>query len=92
MKYLINIISKSHRVSYDMTIGPYTRKHDAIKGLAKVTLPNLKDARIAIIAAEGDDPVYCEVVTRMTSKTLTTRRLNYRSLKEGGESTYKFDY
>lgn len=92
MKYLINIKNKSHKVSYDMTLGPYTRKHDAIKGLATVTLPNLKAARIVIIAAEGDDPVYCEVVTKMTSKTLSTSRFNYRTLKEEGESTYKFDY
>lgn len=92
MEYTINIKNKSHKVSYEMTLGPYTRKHDAVKGLATVTLPNLKSARIVIIASENLDPIYCELVTRMTPKALTTSRFNYRTLKEEGESTYKFNY
>lgn len=92
--YTIRVVNESPKAKspYTMTLGSYTRKNDAIKGLARMNLPNLRNSNVIIIASEGYDPVYCEVMTNLTSKTITTSRFNYRTNKEEGTHTYKFNY
>ena len=89
--YTIRVVNESPKAKspYTMTLGSYTRKTDAIKGLARRKLPNLRNSNVVIIASEDYDPVYYEVMTNLTSKTLTTSRYNYRTNKEEGVFTYK---
>ena len=92
--YTIRVVNESPKAKspYTMTLGSYTRKNDAIKGLARMKLPNLRNSKVFIVASEDYDIVYYEEMTNLTSKTMTTSRFNYRTRKNEGTHTYKFNY
>lgn len=90
--YVIRVDNHSPKSKspYTMTLGPYTRKNDAIKGLARMELPNLRNSEVHILTGENDFLISTEEMTSLTAKTLTTSRYNYITHKEEGEFTYKF--
>lgn len=92
MKYTVSIKNTSHRMPYSLVVGPYTRKSDAIKGLSRMNIPNIKNADIVIIASENHEAVYAEVMTELTDKVLTTNKLVYKTQEIEENHTYKFNY
>lgn len=91
-QYAIRVENKSPKAKspYTMNLGPYTRKNDAITGLARMGLPNLRNAKVHILTGENDILISMEEMTGLTTKTLTTSGYNYRIHKKEGTHTYKF--
>lgn len=91
-QYVIRVENKSPKAKspYSMVLGPYTRKNDAITGLARMELPNLRNSKVHILTGENDLLVSMEEMTSLTTKTLTTSGYNYRTHKKEGTHTYKF--
>lgn len=90
--YVIRVENHSPKSKspYSMVLGPYTRKNDAITGLARMELPNLKNSKVHILTGENDLLISVEEMTNLTAKTLTTSGYNYRTRRKEGTHTYKF--
>lgn len=91
-QYVIRVENRSPKSKspYTMTLGPYTRKNDAITGLARMELPNLRNAKVHILTGEDNLIISKEDMISLTPKTLTTSGYNYRTHKKEGIHTYKF--